>query len=292
MLNKPFCTISILSLKSSHSFNRSLQKCKLNWSKIQEFSVISKNPLTTFLMNVNVASQMNLSLTCTAEFIPQTELLSATKVMWKRCISLDKVLLKYLTMKMTILLSKRMKKEKLNQFSIFLNIVILVTIKYCSISNQTLFSKHWITFQMRKTVILASKIIIFQISFSCVSRKTCFSNYVIFSLRQLRILRDVHSKEERDSCNRKIPAQRDMMIKLRTKSTQVTKTNWLMISSNIIVRKMRLKSSILMKNQRVRLVKKKIWSIIWINSMVESMFLSKHLKKLMAWSPNKRINKQ
>jgi len=294
-LSRPSCTISTLLLKNSHSSNKSLQKCKQNSFKIQEYSVILKSHSITFSMNVNVVSQMNWLSTCIAESILQTELSSAIRAMLKKCTSLDKVLLKFLTMKMTIPRLKKIIRWKPNQFFIFQNIVTLVTIKSCSISSPTSSSKPWTTSQTKRTEILVSKITTFQISFSCVLRKTCFWNYVICSHRQLRILRDAHWKEERDSCNRKTPVRRDMMIRLgNNRMIQVMKPIliWLLTNSRMFARKMHLMSSIQTKNQRARQVKKKIWNTIWTSSMEESMFWLKHWKKLMAWSQSKLTNRQ
>ena len=176
-------------------------------------------------------------------------------------------------MKMTIHQFK--KKETLNQsqFFIFQSTVTLVITKSCSTWSQILFSKLCRISQMKKMETLAFRTTIFLISFLCVLKRICLTNFVIFSHRLLKTLREELLKEESDSCNKRTQAQRNMLMSKRKRKikTWAIKTEILLKEASIIVMMKISMNSTLMKNLKARQVRRKIWSTTLTNSTAESM---------------------
>lgn len=246
--------ISISSSKSSHSSNRSLPKCRPNWFKIQECSEISKSHLTISSTSANEVSPMNWSSTCTAEFILQAKLLFLTKVTSRRCISSDRVWSKCSTTKTMIWKwnKKRVRPINKNLFCTCLNTLTSETTKFSTTLSPTSCSRPSKEFQTMP--LPACKITFFQILFSCVLRKPWFRNSVSFSLRLPKTSREELSKEERDSCSKRTPTQRELTKKRSRAKTQAPTR----LITNVTRRL--LTSSILMRSLRVRQVKRRTWS--------------------------------
>jgi len=175
--------------------------------------------------------------------------------MSKRCISSGRVWSKYSITRMMIWKwnKKRVKPINKNQFCTCLNTLISETTRFYTTLSPILSLRLWREFQM--TLHPACKITFFQILFSCVSKKPWFRNSVNFSLRLPKTSREEHSKEERDSCNKKTLILRELKRRKSWAKTQVQ------IQLTINVMRKLLTSSILMKNLRVRQDKKRTWNI-------------------------------
>lgn len=191
--------ISTWWLKSSSSTNRSHQRCKLISFRIPESSRSLKGHSTISLKSAREVSQMSWLLVCTAEFIRQANVLSATRVTSRKCTSSDRVLLKFST-------TRTMKYPKRSQSYIFQNTRISVTIRFCTTWSQTLFSRLWPTRQrtIRKHCLNQCRI-----SSSCVLVRMSWMIFVIFSHRLLRTSKEDHSREDTDSCNKRIQTLED-----------------------------------------------------------------------------------
>ena len=197
---------------------------------------------------------MNLSSACIAESTLQAKLLSATRAMLRKCISSDRVLLKFSTMKM-------MRLKKRNQSCTCQNTLTLETIKFCTTWNLTWFSKHLLIHLIQ--LVHQNN---FQISFSCASQKLFYVTFAIYSHKQLKISSEDLWKEDIDSCSKRTPIlellKRKRMRKIARSKAQPHKINLNMVKMQALKMKTSLKISTVMKNQKTSRVRKKIWRCI------------------------------
>ena len=122
--------ISTWLSKSSNSINKSPQRCKLTWFKTPESSRNLKNHSTISSKNAKEDLPTSLLSACIVEFTLQVRLSSVIEAMLKKCISSDKVWLKFSTMKMT-------KLTRRSQFFTYQNTLTSEIIKSCTTLSPT-----------------------------------------------------------------------------------------------------------------------------------------------------------
>ena len=144
MSSKPSFMISTWSSRSSSSTSRSRQRCRLIWFRTPEFSKSSSDPSTTSSRSASAASPTNSSFRCTAVFRRQESVLSATRVMLRKCTSSARASSMYTTTRMT-------RSRRRSPFSICQSSATLVTTRSCTIWSPTSFSRHYSIVQRIKS---------------------------------------------------------------------------------------------------------------------------------------------
>ena len=266
MLSKPSCTISTWSLKSSNSTNRLPQRCKPTLSKTQESSRSSRDPSTTSSRSAREVLQTSLSLRCTAEFTPQARRLSVTRVMSKKCISLDKDLLRFTTTRMTSM-SRR------NQSSISPSSHTLETIRFSITWSRISFLELWLTQVRTRRMVPPNQCLT---SFLCASQRPSCKIYATSSLRLPRTSREDPSREDSALWSKRTPIPEDSKKRSTKKRKMITallfpptSPNRNLVTPSTMTSSWR--TSTQMRSLRTSSPKKKTWRCISTSSTRESI---------------------
>jgi len=266
MLSKPSSMISISLSRSSSSISRSLPRCRLTLSRTLGSSRSSRDHLITSLRSVSVASPTNWSSRCTAGFLLLVKWWSATRAMWRKCISLGRDLLKSTTMKLM-----SVKGARTSPFCIYQSTPTSVTTKSSTTWSLTSCSRLSSTVQKIKSTDLMSQC---QISSSCASIKRSSFSSAISSRKQRTTLREGLLKEDKDSWRRGTQTQKDISKSLRLRRTckEITARKCQTSPRERVVTSMKRPwtTSTQMRNQKTSRARRKIWSNILISWIRES----------------------
>ena len=162
-----------------------------------------------------------------------------------------------------------MKLLRARLFFTFPSTLISATIRFYANSNLTWSSKLFLRKMQNRKV---HPLITFQISCSCASARKDFFNFAVCSLKQQRILRENHSREEPALCSRRTLIhtatwrQNKRRVRPWAITQQASQSKMFRAAKHLVscqMTKKILRLSILMKNLKIQRARKKTWRLTW-----------------------------